>query len=122
MRFVRVNRLASQGVPLPGAPVNSSSQSRRSLLGSLAWCLAHLPKTAGADQLEERPAAAPLYDLFAQDYDKLDDGAAASLFGFPELRQRILSSANGRVLECGGGTGASSSLVFLASSFPRDRV
>ena len=84
---------------------------RRSLLSSLsgAWALAnaYLPQNAtGASTASSKHDNPALYDAFAQDYDILDDGAAASLFGFPALRQQMLGFARGRVLECGGGTGA----------------
>jgi methyltransferase OMS1 len=45
------------------------------------------------------------YDSYADTYDALDGGQAASALGFPKLRQQIVARANGRVLEVGVGTG-----------------
>lgn len=41
----------------------------------------------------------------AAGYDQLDTGAAAEMFGIPELRQSLLSRASGQVLEVAIGTG-----------------
>eukprot|EP00638_Chattonella_subsalsa_P002177 CAMPEP_0117752282 /NCGR_PEP_ID=MMETSP0947-20121206/11515_1 /TAXON_ID=44440 /ORGANISM="Chattonella subsalsa, Strain CCMP2191" /LENGTH=264 /DNA_ID=CAMNT_0005570899 /DNA_START=394 /DNA_END=1188 /DNA_ORIENTATION=- len=45
------------------------------------------------------------YDGFAKTYDKLDGGAFASTLGIPDLREKIISSAYGKVLEVAVGTG-----------------
>ena len=45
------------------------------------------------------------YNKVASTYDKLDDGALAKYLGFSSLRQELISSAEGTVLECGVGTG-----------------
>jgi hypothetical protein len=96
---------------------------------SFAWALAHVLSQQRAEGATADHQAKPaLYDSFAKGYDTLDDGAAASLFGFPELRQRMLSLARGRVLECGAGTGVNSSTFwpvtcwmtpFCAPKFPK---
>lgn len=98
----RQNALEAQG--------NQTMHRRAIMLSSSLWLPVLiegiLPHQADAMQAPTSDGQAPaLYDDFAQKYDVLDDGTAASMFGFPKLRQRMLSSAKGRVLECGAGTG-----------------
>lgn len=116
---MRTVRLPPACQAVPEAHINTARNRRSFLLTSCscAWALVHaeLPERARAAGPPEQENVPALYDAFAQQYDTLDDGAAASLFGFPTLRQRMLSSANGRVLECGGGTGVPpASLRYIA--------
>ena len=48
------------------------------------------------------------YDKFAKKYDDLDDGVFARSLGFPALRQQLVASATGEILETGVGTGTTS--------------
>lgn len=96
---------------VPEPYVQASIRRRNFLLsawtGACTLATAHLPHSAiGAPTPGSQQDTPALYDAFAKEYDNLDDGSAASLFGFPALRQRMLSAASGRVLECGSGTGA----------------
>jgi methyltransferase OMS1, mitochondrial len=59
-----------------------------------------------ADSLALTPdQAASDYDTYAADYDALDGGSAAKLFGIPQARAELFGRARGKTLEIGVGTG-----------------
>ncbi|CAM9948909.1 unnamed protein product [Pylaiella littoralis] len=57
------------------------------------------------DKFGSKAFAQKSYDGFAEGYDDLDGGWAASAIGVENLRSQLLSRATGRVLEVGVGTG-----------------
>ncbi|CBN74913.1 conserved unknown protein [Ectocarpus siliculosus] len=61
--------------------------------------------TGVGDQLSSKALTKESYDGFAEGYDNLDGGWAASAIGLEELRSQLLAGATGRVLEVGVGTG-----------------
>lgn len=121
-RIMKASRPQPTCRVVPDTHVQTANRRRNFLfsswVGACMLATGHLPQNAiGASPPGSQQDAPALYDAFAKDYDNLDDGAAASLFGFPDLRQRMLSAATGRVLECGSGTGAPHAL--LQTCFPK---
>lgn len=83
------------------------------LLGPAAVSLSDVVQGAAIAAPAERRAATwnatesvqRAYDSYADSYDELDGGSAAEAFGLPEMRQQLLSTARGDVMEAGVGTG-----------------
>ena len=88
------------------------SMKRRGTLRELCFGVPVAVSTIAAALLPAQPVfglsaedAAKAYDFYAETYDKLDGGQAASLFGIDEARTNLLQRAKGDVLEVGVGTG-----------------
>lgn len=81
--------------------------NRRSLLKTTSSAVIGVVITNRVDSVDAISAkeASKSYDSYAENYEALDGGSAASLLGIEEARINLLEKAAGSTLEVGVGTG-----------------
>lgn len=102
--FTQINNINERGhqpLSIESAPLTS----RRSFLNNIfIMPLSVTSFSSGCNALTSEQASKN-YDVYAEKYDDLDGGAAASMLGIDAARKNLLNSASGSTLEVGAGTG-----------------